>query len=146
MLTKATEYAIRAMVYIVLKNREQKRPGYREIAREIEAPEHFTAKILQTLVKQSVIQSAKGRGGGFFCSPDRKPVTIIEVIQHVEGLKLFTRCGIGLSHCSDTNPCPIHNEYAIIRNKYQELAALTTIQSLADKISNGHAVLNRIGS
>lgn len=144
MLSKASEYAIRAMVYIAVKNRDQKRPGYREIASEIEAPEHFTAKILQTLVKQGVLQSAKGRGGGFYCAGESRPVTIIEVIQHIEGLKLFTRCGIGLSRCSDSNPCPIHNEYAIIRNKYQELASQTTIQSLAEKIINGDAVLKRL--
>lgn len=144
MLTKATEYAIRAMVYIALKNMEERRPGYREIAHEIEAPEHFTAKILQTLVKQGVLQSAKGRGGGFFCLTDRGPVTIIEIIQHIEGLKLFTRCGIGLSRCSDENPCPIHNEYAVIRNQYQQMAANTTIQSLAVKIRKGDAVINRL--
>jgi Rrf2 family protein len=144
MLSKAAEHAIRAMVYIAVKNRDNKRPGYREIAREIEAPEHFTAKILQTLVKNSVLHSAKGRGGGFFCLEEERPVTIIEIIQHVEGLKLFTSCGIGLSLCSDSNPCPIHNEYAVIRNQYQKLVASTTIQMLADKIIKGEAVLNRL--
>jgi Rrf2 family protein len=144
MLSKATEYAIRAMVYIAVKNRENQRPGYREIAREIEAPAHFTAKILQIMVRQSLLHSAKGRGGGFYCQANDRPVTIIEVIQHVEGLRLFTSCGIGLSQCSDTNPCPIHQEYAVIRNQYQKLAASTTIQSLADKIIRGDAVLNRL--
>jgi DNA-binding IscR family transcriptional regulator len=51
MLSKSAEYAIRALVYIQLQNWEGKRPGYREIAREIESPEHFTAKILQIMTR-----------------------------------------------------------------------------------------------
>lgn len=66
MLGKSTEYAIRALVYIAMQNGRQKRPGCKEVAKEIGSPEHFTAKILQQLVKHGVINSAKGRGGGFF--------------------------------------------------------------------------------
>src|SRR5690554_7670880 len=64
----------------------------------------------------------------------------------MEGYKLFTRCGIGLSQCSDTAPCPIHHQYAGIRDQYQQLATQTTIQMLADRIAGGEAVLNRLRS
>lgn len=144
MLSKASEYAIRSLVYVAIKNRDNQRPGYREIAREIEAPEQFTAKILQSLVRQGMLLSVRGRGGGFFFEPQAAPIALIEVINSVEGYKLFTRCGIGLSQCSDTSPCPIHHQYAVIRDQYQQLATNTTIEMLADKIVAGKAVLNRI--
>ncbi len=66
MLSKSSEYAIRALVFIQLCNWEKKRPGVGEIAKEIEAPEAYTAKILQTLTKNKLLDSMKGRGGGFF--------------------------------------------------------------------------------
>ncbi|HHU58707.1 RrF2 family transcriptional regulator [Geofilum rhodophaeum] len=144
MLSKASEYAIRSLVYVALRNREQERPGYREVAREIEAPEQFTAKILQTLVRQGLLLSIRGRGGGFFFDDKAKDLPLIEVIHAMEGYKLFTRCGIGLSQCSDTAPCPIHHQYASIRDQYQQLATQTTIQMLADRIAGGEAVLNRL--
>jgi Rrf2 family protein len=144
MLSKASEYAIRSLVCVAIKNRDNQRPGYREIAREIEAPEQFTAKILQSLVRQGMLQSVRGRGGGFFFAPDSPPLTLIEVINSVEGYKLFTRCGIGLSQCSDAEPCPIHHQYAIIRDQYQQLATNTTIKMLANQIIEGKAVLNRL--
>jgi len=144
MLSKASEYAIRSLVYVAIKNRDNHRPGYREIAKEIDAPEQFTAKVLQLLVRQGLIQSIRGRGGGFFFKPDTAPLPLIEVINSIEGYKLFTRCGIGLSHCSDSNPCPIHLKYAIIRDQYRELATNTTIDMLADQIIEGKAVLNRL--
>ncbi|ASB48615.1 RrF2 family transcriptional regulator [Alkalitalea saponilacus] len=144
MLSKASEYAIRALVYITIKNRDAVRPGYREISREIEAPEQFTAKILQTCVRNKLLQSVRGRGGGFFFDPESKPLTLIEIINTIEGMSLFTRCGIGLSKCSDTAPCPIHKEYAVIRDQYQQLTTNTTIDNLADKIISGEGVLNRM--
>jgi DNA-binding IscR family transcriptional regulator len=95
-------------------------------------------------VRNGFLNSVRGRGGGFFFSPDSKPLPLIEVINQVEGFSLFTRCGIGLSRCSDTNPCPIHFQYAVIRDDYQKLATNTTIQMLADRIIAGEAVLNRM--
>ena len=61
MLTKSSKYAIRALVYIQLQNWNKQRPGADEIAREIEAPEAFLAKILQTLTKHKLLDSMKGR-------------------------------------------------------------------------------------
>ncbi|MGQ1945969.1 RrF2 family transcriptional regulator [Geofilum sp. OHC36d9] len=144
MLSKAAEYAIRSLVYIAISNRDGHRPGYREIAKEIEAPEQFTAKVLQGLVRNDFIKSVRGRGGGFFFAAESKPLTLLAVINQVEGYELFTRCGIGLSRCSDEAPCPIHKQYAVVRDQYRQLAANTTIQSLADKIISGDAVLNRL--
>ena len=66
MLTTSTKYAIRAMVYIQLQIWNDMRPGVAEIAREIEAPTAFTAKILHILTSRSLLKSMKGRGGGFF--------------------------------------------------------------------------------
>ena len=104
MLSKASEYAIRSLIYIVIKNRDNHRPGYREIAAAIEGPEQFTAKILQSLVRHGMLSSVRGRGGGFSFDPKAADLRLIEVINAVEGYKLFTRCGIGLSQCSSTSP------------------------------------------
>ncbi len=144
MLSKASEYAIRALVYICMKDRESVRPGYREIAQYIEAPEQFTAKVLQTLVRSGLLSSVRGRGGGFFFEKDRDPIAIIDVINEMEGNHLFTRCGIGLNRCSDESPCPIHHQYAVVRDQYKRLAEQTTIKDLAERILSGDAVLNRL--
>jgi DNA-binding IscR family transcriptional regulator len=62
MLTKSTEYAIRALIYVQLQNWKEMRPGVAEIAREIEAPTAFTAKILHILTSRRILESMKGRG------------------------------------------------------------------------------------
>jgi Rrf2 family protein len=144
MLTKATEYAIRALVYIELRNSEGKRPGFKEIAREIDSPEPFTAKILQLLTRQGIIGSMKGRGGGFFFETEERSLSIYSVIVAMEGKKFFEKCGFGLKNCNASNPCPFHNEYKKIRDDFTKLVQSETIQSFAEKVKNGNAVLSRI--
>lgn len=144
MLSKSTEYAIRALVFIRLENWKERRPGVIEIAREIETPPAFTAKILQILTRHRLVQSMKGRGGGFFFSHDREPITLHEVILVMEGDGLFHRCGIGLKNCSNENPCPIHYEYMKVREEMSHIVQNETIYSLASKVASGEAVINRI--
>ena len=95
MLKRSSENAIRALVYIQLRNWEGSRPGITEIAREIEAPFAFTAKILQTLTRHLLINSIKGRGGGFFFSDDGYKLRLYDVIVVMEGNHLFKYFGFG---------------------------------------------------
>ncbi len=59
MFRKETEYALRGLVYIQVQNYKERRPGIAEIAKEIDAPQYYTAKIFQRLVKQGFVKSTK---------------------------------------------------------------------------------------
>jgi Rrf2 family protein len=131
MFNKETEYALRGLVYIQLQNYQGRRPGITEIAREIDAPQFYTAKILQRLVRQGLVISLKGKGGGFFFDQDKPELTLKELIYVIEGSKLITACGFGLKNCSSGNPCPLHEDYSRIREAIEELVSTETIQSLA---------------
>ncbi len=146
MLTTSTKYAIRAMVYIQLQNWKEQRPGVIEIAREIEAPTAFTAKILHSLTSRNLLKSMKGRGGGFFFADNNSDVSLYQIIISMEGDKLFTQCGFGLKNCNDENPCPLHDRHLIIRAELFDMAHSETVSSLAKKINQGTAVLNRVES
>jgi Rrf2 family protein len=144
MLSKSTEYAIRALVFVQLRNWEQKRPGVSEIAKEIEAPEAYTAKILQTLTKSKLLESLKGRGGGFFFNDNQSSLTLYDVIHVVEGDTCFHKCGFGLKQCNNDNPCPLHEKYILVRDSFYDIVKAESIKSLSEKILHGDAVLNRI--
>ena len=144
MLSKSTEYAMRALVFVQLCNWERKRPSVGEIAKEIEAPEAYTAKILQTLTKNKLLNSMKGRGGGFFFKENQSSLTLYDVIHVVEGDACFHKCGFGLRQCNDDNPCPFHEKYKVLRDGFFEIVKTETIISLSEKILHGDAVLNRV--
>lgn len=141
MFNKETEYALRGLVYIQLQNSNGHRPGKDEIAREIDAPPSFTAKILQRLVRLGFIESVKGKGGGFYFATYKPPLLLRELIQATEGGKLFTSCGFGLKYCNDENPCPLHHQYAPIRDAISRLVSTETIQGLATRYSGSFGKL-----
>jgi Rrf2 family protein len=134
MFNKETEYALRALVYIQQQNNGGHRPGIAEIAREIEAPVFYIAKILQRLVRMGFVVSLKGKGGGFFFDKDKPELTVKELIFSIEGNKTITGCGFGFKNCSGKHPCPIHDQYAPIREAIDRLVSAETIQSLSGKL------------
>lgn len=142
MLARSTEYAIRALVYIQLQNWMRKRPGVIEIAREIEAPQAYSAKILQTLTRHRLVHSMKGRGGGFFFNDGTSNTTLYDVILVMEGDACFKKCGFGLKFCNEIKPCPLHERYIVVRNEFLNIAKTESIQSISRKIMEGKAYLN----
>jgi Rrf2 family protein len=133
MFNKETEYALRSLVYIQHQNYKELRPGIEEIAKEIEAPQAFTAKILHRMVKMGFVQSTKGKGGGFHFDESKPELSLKELIVTTKGGKLFDGCGFGLKHCDANNPCPLHEQYGPIREAINKLVSEETIQSLARK-------------
>lgn len=144
MLSKTTEYAIRALVFIQLTNWDLRRPGVEEIAEAIEAPVAYSAKILQTLTKHRLLESMKGRGGGFFFMDNQTDLTLYDVIHVMEGDACFHKCGFGLKNCDAENPCPLHEKYVVINDVFFDIAKTQTIESLASSIREGNTYLNHL--
>lgn len=133
MFNKETEYALRSLVYIQIQNLKSRRPGTTEIAREIEAPPFYTAKILQRLVRSGFLESMKGKSGGFFFDPEKPELPLRNLISAIEGDRAFSGCGFGLKHCSSDNPCPFHEKYISVRESINKLISEESVQSLARK-------------
>lgn len=141
MISKSCKYAIRATVFIASKAKENIKVGVKEIATEIEAPEAFTGKILQTLNKSKIVTSLKGPYGGFYCDENQLDLPIIEVVSSIDGTGVFTDCVFGLHQCSDDHPCPMHFEYSKTRDQMYTSFKNTTIRGLAENLSTGIAFL-----
>jgi len=137
MFNKETEYALKGLVYIQVQNYKALRPGIAEIAHEVGAPPFYTAKILQRLVRQGFVESLKGKGGGFYFSEAKPNVALKDLVSAIEGDKSYSGCGFGLKQCDENNPCPLHAQYAPIREAIIKLLSGETIQSLASKLYEG---------
>ncbi|HWI89823.1 MAG TPA: Rrf2 family transcriptional regulator [Flavisolibacter sp.] len=144
MLSTSCKYALRAAVYVMANaNSITKKVGIKEIAQEIEANEHTTGKILQLLVKEKIIASAKGPNGGFYISPHTPKIHLIDIVKVVDGVGFFFECGLGLQKCSERKPCPIHHSYKASREKLHKEFSTITVQELASNIEKGMAFLKR---
>jgi Rrf2 family transcriptional regulator, iron-sulfur cluster assembly transcription factor len=142
MFSKTCEYGIRAAIFIASESYQNKRSGLKDIANKIDSPEAFTAKIMQTLTKNKLIDSVKGVGGGFEIPKERMAsIKLSELVDALEGDRVFRGCGLGLTNCSEEHPCPMHDKFKSIRNELTHMLETTTLEELALGIKSGDTFL-----
>lgn len=116
MLSNASKYAIRSILYLAVQDKKKK-IGAKKIAEELEVPQPFLAKLLQQLTKNKLVSSTKGPTGGFYLSDESRKNTVWDIITCVDGTDKFDNCFMGLSSCNDLNPCPVHFTVAPFKKK-----------------------------
>ena len=138
MFSKACEYAIKATIYIAQQSLQNKRVNVKDVAASVNAPIAFTAKILQQLCREGVLESNRGKQGGFFFTlEEQKKITIFRVVNIFDGDGLFTNCALGLNKCSSENPCPVHDDFKEVRNGLISMTQKYTFHDLALKTESG---------
>lgn len=142
MFSKSCEYAIRATIFIATHCCKEGKVGLKEIANEIDSPSAFTAKILQVLVKNNIIKSSKGVGGGFMIlKEDLKKINLSDIVMAIDGDSVFLKCGLGLSNCSEDHPCPVHEKFKFVKKDLIYMLENTTLEELSMGIKKGQTFL-----
>jgi Rrf2 family iron-sulfur cluster assembly transcriptional regulator len=144
MFSQASKYAIKSIIYIWTQSLEDRKVGAKEISSKIEAPEAFTAKILQPLVKAQIIGSVKGPNGGFFADESHAKFTLKDIIKAIDGDGLFTGCSLGLPKCSEKNPCPLHFEVVKVRKELDHMLTSKSLKLLAVEVIKGETKLSAV--
>lgn len=141
MLSYTCKTAIKSVIYLASKSELGEKAGIKEIAEHINASEHTVGKILQTLARHGLINSVKGPSGGFFINKVQQNQPISNIVETIEGKQVFKECGLGLSKCSASHPCPIHDEYKVARDMIEKLFRDKKVKDLCDPVTNGLAYL-----
>lgn len=141
MLSQTCKTAIKAVVFLSFKSEDGERAGVLEISECINASEHTVGKALQKLAKCRIINSAKGPNGGFYLTEKQQNQPIYNIVVAIEGEEVFCECGLGLSQCSEKRPCPIHNDYKVVRELIENIFKTRKIKDLREKVSDGEAFL-----
>lgn len=141
MLSLSCKAAIKAVIFLGSKFESGDKSGIKEIAKSINENEHTVGKILQKLVKHKIINSSKGPSGGFFITPKQKNQPIINIVMAIDGKDVFNQCGLGLNKCSETRPCPFHNDFKPMRELFKKMCAEKKILDLYQNVNEGLAYL-----
>lgn len=134
MFSKTCEYAIRALIFIAQKSKDGSRISIKDISSGIDSPEYFIAKILQDLSRKGFVQSAKGPNGGFYMDDANLEQSVADIVREIDGDKLFSGCGLGLKECSESHPCPIHNDFKHIRQEIKTMLEESRIQLFVENL------------
>ena len=128
-------YAIRAMTRLAMI-----RPfGYvllDDLCRGTDLPRHFVAKIFQQLVREGLLTSAKGRGGGFALSRRPADICLYDIVAVIDGIEQFEQCVVGLTRCDATQPCPLHDDWFTIRGEIKQYLVEMNIERMAQVLKD----------
>jgi Rrf2 family protein len=105
-ITNATDYAIRAVLYIAQK-KEKKYLMRSELSKECNIPDCFLGKILQALKKSEILTSCRGKFGGYTLAKNVEDITIYDIITAVEGNIYLNECLNNDETCSKAKECTI---------------------------------------
>ena len=129
MLTRTSEYALRAMIYLAQNESEWPIIGA-DVAAATSIPAKYLSKILGDLVRVGVLESTPGRRGGFrFVNPAKK-TKLYDVLAPFEHLEQ-TRCPFGNALCSDENPCLAHDRWKRVLATHKRFLQGTAIYDVA---------------
>ncbi|MDX5338917.1 MAG: Rrf2 family transcriptional regulator [Cyclobacteriaceae bacterium] len=143
MFSKACEYGIKSMIFIAQYSERESRVSLKEIAGEIKSPVAFTAKIMQILSREGLLDSSRGATGGFSLAKSAKKITLAQIVSAIDGDKVFTGCGLGLEQCNAIKPCPVHEKFAGIRDEISLMLHSTSLLELSEGVTKGLSFLTR---
>jgi len=131
--SSSTEYAIRGLSELAIRG-AQRPIIVDELVAGSDLPRDFLAKVFQKLVRGGILRSMKGRGGGFSLARPVHEITLMSIIEAIDGPQPFDGCVVGLERCNDQMPCPQHDLYKPIRQRLKDYLNTTTLADLASSL------------
>lgn len=128
-LSRSSEYAVRALTYLALREPQ----GFclsRTVAGDLRIPAPFLGKVLQGLVGRGLLESHRGRAGGFRLARPANEIRIAEIVEAFDDIE-SRRCVLGQEECSDECACPLHRDWCATRDAFVTRLKETTLASLA---------------
>lgn len=139
-LSKSCIYGIQAAIFVA----SQQKSDYvaiSKIAAELNISFHFLTKVLQQLTQVGIMTSYRGPKGGVALVNDSKMTSLYDLIAALDGTEMFTECMLGLPGCGHAAPCPAHESWIEVRQKFADVARRVTLDVLGEKSSELHVRL-----
>lgn len=124
-LSQTAEYALRAMTWIA--GHPLGEPLLtRDLSEGTQIPTHYLSKILRRLVLADLLESRKGRGGGFILARPPGEISFRDVLVAVDAYPREDRCAFGWGTCDPSRPCPLHASWSRMSEHFRNWAERST--------------------
>ena len=136
MISKTARHALAALTALA-ELPDGQYTGAGEIAGDIDAPRNYLGKLLKTLADEGLVESQKGKGGGFRLARSPASISLIEAMEPIDRVSRWSDCFLGRAVCSGDSPCAVHDRWAEVRDVYLDFLRETTIADLAARAKMG---------
>jgi Rrf2 family protein len=131
--SRQCEYALQAVMYLALKE-QREMTSIRELTKKLDIPYHFLGKILQDLVAKGLLASQKGPTGGFALGMPAEDITLFHIVEAIDGVDFTNKCVLGFPECSGSNPCAVHDQWGILRDRIYQMLVNKNIAQMAKEM------------
>ena len=129
-ISRKIEYGLRAMIFLASQPPERTVP-FKEIARRMEVPQDFLAKILKTLVEKGLARSTRGAHGGYQLARASREISFLDVIEAVEGPVVVNVCQDSHDACKVSRSCTMYGVWKLGQQRMLEVYRAATLDTLA---------------
>ena len=131
MLTRTSEYALRALVYLT-QNADEGPVTSGQIAEAQEIPRRYLSAVLRELVRSGILVATPGTSGGFSLARDPSEITLFDAVSRLElNLTESATCPFGNIECNDRHPCAGHDRWTQLKQQIQGFLHGTTLFDVA---------------
>ncbi len=142
-LTRAADYAVRVMVHLAGLP-PGTRPSRAALAEAADVPEQFLSKVLQALSRARFISSHRGTAGGFELAANPNELTLLDVMEAIEGPTRLNTCLFPGRACERQSWCAAHLVWADAQRAMLAVLRRATIAQLAEQSAARRDLLERI--
>jgi Rrf2 family protein len=136
LISRTSQYAIQSLIYVATQGQNEPILS-REVAERLQVPAAYLAKIMQMLCKGGLVNSYRGRLGGFCLRESPEKINLMQILLITEGPEFTKDCLLGLKVCSDETACPMHNQWKPIKLEIIELLNQQTLAMLSEAVLTG---------
>lgn len=129
--SKKCELGLQAVLYLSTLS-PGKMASAIDISKEINVPKEFVAKVLQSLTNSGIVESKKGKSGGFYLAKPPAEIRLIDIVKSIDGLGVFESCVLGFPGCGHGKPCPVHSKWGKIRDEAFTMLSNETLEELSN--------------
>ncbi len=142
LINRDADYAVKALLAVA--RREGRTTAVTELTAELGLPRPYLRKIMQTLGREGIVRSAKGRGGGFVLARPAGRIAAADVLRAFQGPISLHDCLFKKRLCPDVATCPLRKSLGRVESRLvRDLEALTLASIL--KESQGRPPARTIG-
>ncbi len=138
MLSKKAKYAIKALLALADHQRDEPM-RISDLAREEHIPPKFLELILLGLRNQGILQSRKGKGGGYLLARDPADIYLGQIVRMFDGPLAPVPCAsqtayVSCADCPDQAICGVHLAMKEVRDATARILDGTSLASLRHQV------------
>lgn len=127
-ITKKTEYAIRAMSE--LAHDPQTLATANQIAQRQDIPPKYLPQIVSELTRAGLLMSVRGYGGGVRLSRPAVEITLLSIIQAMQGPLTMFECQLGETECMHLPDCRLQSTYSRAQSELEQIFSETKLSDI----------------